>query len=59
MKLIKVIGLLSGLGIVAYVLTLIAQEIAVYALANDDIDPVEIENKVFEEIANERKNRNV
>lgn len=58
MNIIKIIGLLSGLSFVAYILVLVAREIVIYAQANDDIDPVEIENRVFEEIANERKNRN-
>lgn len=58
MNIIKIIGLLSGLSLVAYFLVLVAREIAVYAQANDNIDPAEIENRVFEEIANERKNRN-
>ncbi|WP_270893075.1 hypothetical protein [Staphylococcus saprophyticus] len=58
MNIIKIIGMLSGLSFVAYILMLVAREIVKYAQANDDIDPVEIENRVFEEIANERKNRN-
>lgn len=59
MKTIKVIGLLTGLSFIAYLIINAIQEIIIAYEANDDIDPVEMENKVFEQIANERKNRNV
>ncbi|MDW4175318.1 hypothetical protein QI193_02750 [Staphylococcus saprophyticus] len=59
MKTIKVIGLLTGLSCIAYLIINAIQEIIIAYEANDDIDPAEMENKVFEQIANERKNRNV
>lgn len=58
MKAIKIIGLLTGLSFVAYLIINAIQEIIIMYEANDDIDPFEMENKVFEQIANERKNRN-
>ena len=59
MKAVKFIGVLTGLSCVAYLMINAIQEIIVAYEANDDIDLTEMENKVFEQIANERKNRNV
>ena len=59
MKAIKVIGVLTGLSCIAYLMINIIQEIIVAYEANDDIDLTEMEKEVFEQIANERKNRNV
>lgn len=57
MRLVKILGWLSGLSIIAYIIVIIVNEIAVYALANDDVDVVAIEDEIFKERQKEREAR--
>lgn len=54
MKLIKVIGWLSGLSIIAYYITITIQDILVIHEANDDIDYKALEDEIFKQIELER-----
>ncbi|MDW3783652.1 hypothetical protein QI349_02750 [Staphylococcus saprophyticus] len=58
MKLIKTIGLLSGLSVVAYFIVSTIQEIVVVYEANDDIDMQDLEDVIFKQREMERGKHN-
>lgn len=58
MNLIKTIGLLSGLSIVAYFIINTIQEIVVVYEANDDIDMQDLEDVLFKQREIERSKHN-
>lgn len=58
MKLIKVIGWLSGLSIIAYYITITIQDILVVNEANDDIEFRKLEDEIFKQIELERGRHN-
>lgn len=58
MKLIKKIGLLSGLSVVAYFIVSTIQEIIVAYEANDDIDMQDLEDEIFKQREIERGKHN-
>ena len=58
MRILKVIGYISGLSLVACGIMYLLNEIAVNNVTTFEyVDPVEVENEIFEQIAKEHKSR--
>lgn len=58
MRMLKVIGYISGLSLVACGILYLLNEIAMNNITTIEyVDPIEVENEIFEQIAKEHKSR--